>query len=105
MLMQTAPIPRDHSFVLVMRDTLEMEPLVLVNESFPSCWSSLAVRFILRCHENNFSVFLLNRQISRNVQLMLTTVMLMLTVLIPEDHSTARVIRDILEMESLVLVK
>lgn len=79
MLMQTAPIPRDHSFVLVIRDTLEMEPLVLVNESFPSCWSSLAVRFI--------------------------GAMKIISRLIPEDHSTARVIRDILEMESLVLVK
>jgi len=42
--------------------------------------------------------------ISRNVQLMLTTVMLMLTALISKGRSTARVRLDILEMESLVLM-
>ena len=37
--------------------------------------------------------------------ILLITAMLMQTVPTPKDHSTARVIRDTLEMESRVLVK
>jgi len=39
-----------------------------------------------------------------NARLADITVMLMPTAPTPKDHSTARVIRDILEMESLVMV-
>lgn len=47
MLTQTAPIPRDHSSVLVIRDTLVMESFVLVNEPFLSVLLlSLVGRFI-----------------------------------------------------------
>ena len=49
MLMQTAPIPRDHSSVLVIRATPVMESLVLVDKPFLPCFklvSSSAVRFI-----------------------------------------------------------
>ena len=48
------------------------------------------------------SVFLVKNQM--NIFILLTTVTLTPTVQTPKDHSTARVIRDTLEMESRVSV-
>ena len=70
-----------------------------------SCPVVKLISSIYRCHENYFLVFVLNSQISRNVQQIPITAMLTLTVPIPKDPSTAHVTRDILEMVSLVLVK
>ena len=56
-------------------------------------------------NEDNFvKVWNITFQISMNVPSIQTAVMLMRTVQTPKEHSSARVIRDTLEMESHALV-
>ena len=52
----------------------------------------------------NLNIYALTFQTLRNVPLILITVIWMPTAPTAKDHSTARVIRDTLEMESRVMV-